>query len=141
MSSTWKEIELHPYRELVKTVPMVMTAHVINRKLDPDGLPASLSPRITAYLRDSLGFTGVIVTDDLAMGAIVNEYSFETTLKMAIEAGADMLCLSNNGGTYDSEMVPKAVRAIKQLVTDGTISAGRIHTSAERVRALKAKLQ
>ncbi len=141
VSGTWKEIELHPYRELVKTVPMVMTAHVINRKLDPDGLPASLSPRITAYLRDSLGFTGVIVTDDLAMGAIVNEYSFEVALRMAIEAGADMLCLSNNGGTYDSEMVPKAVRAIKQLVTDGTISAGRIHTSAERVRALKAKLQ
>ncbi len=141
VSSTWKEIELHPYRELVKTVPMVMTAHVINRKLDPDGLPASLSPRITAYLRDSLGFTGVIVTDDLAMGAIVNEYSFETTLKMAIEAGADMLCLSNNGGTYDSDMVPKAVRIIKKLVADGSISAERIHTSAERVRALKAKIQ
>ena len=83
----------------------------------------------------------MIVTDDLAMGAIVNEYSLETTLRMAIEAGADLLCLSNNGGSYDSEMVPKAVRIIKSLVADGTISAERIHTSAERVRALKAKLQ
>ena len=71
----------------------------------------------------------------------MNEYSFETTLKMAIEAGADMLCLSNNGGTYDSDMVPKAVRIIKKLVADGSISAERIHTSAERVRALKAKIQ
>ena len=141
VSGTWKTQELIPYEKLVKEVPMVMTAHVINRQLDPDGLPASLSPRITAYLRDTLGFQGVIVTDDLAMGAIVNEYSFETTLKMAIDAGADMLCLSNNGGTYDSEMVPKAVRIIKKLVADGTISAERIHTSAERVRALKAKLQ
>jgi beta-N-acetylhexosaminidase len=141
VSGTWKELELMPYEKLVKEVPMVMTAHVINRQLDPDGLPASLSPRITAYLRDTLGFQGVIVTDDLAMGAIVNEYSFETTLKMAIEAGADMLCLSNNGGTYDREMVSKAVRIIKKLVADGTISAERIHTSAERVRALKAKLQ
>jgi uncharacterized protein YoaH (UPF0181 family) len=52
-----------------------------------------------------------------------------------------MLCLSNNGGTYDREMVSKAVRIIKKLVADGTISAERIHTSAERVRALKAKLQ
>lgn len=141
VSNTWKELELIPYRELAKTVPMVMTAHVINRQLDADGLPASLSPSITAYLRDTLGFNGVIVTDDLAMGAIVNEYSFEATLRMAIEAGADMLCLSNNGGTYDSEMVPKAVRIIKQLVADGTVSAERIHTSAERVRALKARLQ
>lgn len=141
VSDTWKTQELIPYEKLVKEVPMVMTAHVINRQLDPDGLPASLSPRITAYLRDTLGFQGVIVTDDLAMGAIVNEYSFETTLKMAIEAGADMLCLSNNGGTYDSDMVPKAVRIIKKLVADGSISAERIHTSAERVRALKAKIQ
>lgn len=141
VSKTWKEMELAPYRELAKKVPMVMTAHVINRQLDPDGLPASLSPRITAYLRDTLGFTGVIVTDDLAMGAIVNEYSFEATLRMAIEAGADMLCLSNNGGTYNSELVPKAVHIIKKFVADGTISAERIHTSAERVRVLKASLK
>lgn len=141
VSKTWQKKELQPYRELVKTVPMVMTAHVINRQLDPDGLPASLSPRITAYLRDTLGFQGVIVTDDMAMGAIVNEYSFETALRMAIEAGADLLCLSNNGGTYNSELVPQAVRTIKQMVADGTVSAERIHASAERVRALKAEVR
>ncbi len=141
VSKTWQKKELQPYRELVKTVPMVMTAHVINRQLDPDGLPASLSPRITAYLRDTLGFRGVIVTDDMAMGAIVNEYSFETALRMAIEAGADLLCLSNNGGTYNSELVPQAVRTIKRMVADGTVSAERIHASAERVRALKAEVR
>ena len=141
VSSTWKSLELMPYDRLAKEVPMVMTAHVINRQLDPNGLPASLSPRITAYLRDTLGFQGVIVTDDLAMGAIVNEYSFETTIEMALEAGADLLCLSNNGGTYNSELVPQTVRIIKKLVADGTVSAERIHTSAERVRALKTKLQ
>ena len=141
VSKTWQKKELQPYRELVKTVPMVMTAHVINRQLDPDGLPASLSPRTTAYLRDTLGFQGVIVTDDMAMGAIVNEFSFETALRMAIEAGADLLCLSNNGGTYNSELVPQAVRTIKQMVADGTVSAERIHASAERVRALKAEVR
>ena len=141
VSKTWQKKELQPYRELVKTVPMVMTAHVINRQLDPDGLPASLSPRTTAYMRDTLGFQGVIVTDDMAMGAIVNEFSFETALRMAIEAGADLLCLSNNGGTYNSELVPQAVRTIKQMVADGTVSAERIHASAERVRALKAEVR
>ena len=140
VSDTWKDLELIPYRRLVKEVPMVMTAHVINRQLDPSGLPASLSPAITSYLRDTLGFQGVIVTDDLAMGAIVNQYSFETTIRMALEAGADMLCLSNNGGKYDTELVPKAVRIIKKLVDDGTVSAERIHASAERVRALKNSL-
>ncbi len=141
VSDTWKDLELIPYRQLVKEIPMVMTAHVINRKLDPAGLPASLSPAITAYLRDTLGFQGVIVTDDLAMGAIVNQYSFETAIRMAIEAGADLLCLSNNGSHYDTEMVPKAVRTMKKLVKEGTITEERIHTSAERVRKLKATLE
>ena len=140
VSDTWKDLELDPYRELVKEVPMVMTAHVINRQLDPEGLPASLSPAITSYLRDTLGFQGVIVTDDMAMGAIVNEYSFATAIRMAITAGADLLCLSNNGSKYNPELVPQAVRAIKQMVKDGAVSEERIHTSAERVRALKASL-
>lgn len=140
VSNTWKELELTPYRRLVKKIPMVMTAHVINRQMDPAGLPASLSPAITSYLRDTLDFKGVIVTDDMAMGAIVNEYSFDAAIRMAIEAGADMLCLSNNGSTYDTELVPKTVRLIKKLVKDGTVSAERIHESAERVRVMKASI-
>ena len=141
VSDTWKELELQPYRDLVDKIPMVMTAHVINRQLDPAGLPASLSPAITSYLRDTLGFNGVIVTDDLAMGAIVNEYSYNKSIAMAIEAGADLLCLSNNGSHYNPELVPRTVSIIKKLVKDGTVSPERIHASAERVRALKASLK
>ena len=145
VSNTWKPIELDPYRvngeDLQNTPPggwnipgMVMTAHVINRQLDPSGLPASLSPKITSYLRDTLGFDGVIVTDDLAMGAIVSQYSFEKAIRMAILAGADLLCLSNNGGTYDVNMVPRAVKVIKQMVENGEVTEERIRQSAERVR-------
>ena len=116
---------------------MVMTAHVINRQLDPAGLPASLSPKITSYLRDTLGFQGVIVTDDLAMGAISGQYSLEQTVRMALEAGADLLCLSNNGGHYDPDLVPKVVKVIKKLIADGTVSEERIRQSALRIRGLK----
>ena len=148
VTKTWQRCELAPYRALCSSpetgeVPeggrgmMVMTAHVINRQLDPSGLPASLSPRITSLLRDTLGFQGVIVTDDLAMGAIVQQYSFEQAVRMAVLAGADMLCLSNNGGTYDVNMVPRAVRVIRQMVEDGTISADRIAQSAMRIRNLQ----
>jgi len=115
----------------------VMTAHVINRQLDPAGLPASLSPKITSYLRDTLGFQGVIVTDDLAMGAISGQYSLEQTVRMALEAGADLLCLSNNGGHYDPDLVPKVVKVIKKLIADGTVSEERIRQSALRIRSLK----
>lgn len=135
VTQTWQRCELAPYRKLAKH-DMVMTAHVINRQLDPAGLPASLSPKITSYLRDTLGFQGVIITDDLAMGAIVQQYSFEKAVRMAVLAGADLLCLSNNGGTYDVDMVPRAVKVIKQMVEDGTVSEERIRQSAERVRSL-----
>lgn len=142
VTNTWQPYELDPYRHgengMDRLMPftMVMTAHVINRQLDPSGLPASLSPKITSYLRDTLDFQGVIVTDDLAMGAIVQQYSFEKAVCMAVLAGADLLCLSNNGGTYDVNMVPRAVKVIKQMVEDGTVSAERIAQSAERVRSL-----
>ena len=145
VTATWQPKELEPYRvdnenyhanpPVGFNIPgMVMTAHVINRQLDPSGLPASLSPKITSYLRDTLGFEGVIVTDDLAMGAIVSQYSFEKAVRMAVLAGADLLCLSNNGGTYDVNMVPRAVRVIKQMVENGEVTEERIQQSANRVR-------
>lgn len=137
VTDTWQRCELEPYRNLPNSNMMVMTAHVINRKLDPSGLPASLSPKITSYLRDTLHFQGVIITDDLAMGAIVQQYSFEKAIRMAVLAGADLLCLSNNGGIYDVNMVPRAVEVIKQMVVDGEVSEERIRQSADRVRALQ----
>lgn len=140
VTKTWQESELKPYRKLIadKKVEMVMVAHVINRKLG-DNLPASLSPMVVKEkLRNEMGFNGVVVTDDLAMGAIAKQYGLEEALKMAILAGCDMLCLSNNGsGTYDPELVPHAVEAIRQMVENGELSAEDIHTSAERIRALK----
>ena len=137
VTDTWQRQELDPYRGMDARATMVMTAHVVNRRLDASGLPASLSPSITSLLRDSLGFQGVIITDDLAMGAIVQQYSFEQAVRMAVLAGADMLCLSNNGGSYDPDMVPCAVRVIRQMVEDGTVSAERIAQSAARIRNLQ----
>ena len=60
---------------------------------------------------------------------------------MAVLAGADLLCLSNNGGTYNPDMVPRTVQVIKQMVADGTIDAARLRRSADRVRALKVALR
>lgn len=140
VSDTWQNTELEPYRILIDKgdIDMVMVAHVINSQMG-DNLPASLSPMVVNQkLRNDLGFKGVVVTDDLAMGAITRQYGFEEAIKMAILAGCDLLCLSNNGGgTYDPKMVARAVKAIQGFVDKGELSAEDIHTAAERVRHLK----
>lgn len=143
VSDTWSDKELIPYRRLIKdnVVDMVMTSHVYNSKLDADW-PATLSEKvITGLLRKRLGFKGVVVTDDLAMGAMVSQYSFDAILTRAILAGADILCLSNNGDTYDPEIAAKAIDIIFEKVKDGTIPENRIHESYNRIIALKKKVK
>lgn len=143
VSKSWQNSELEPYRTLIaeKKVDMIMTAHVINGKLDPD-YPSSLSSKITTgLLRKKMSYDGVIITDDLAMGAIVNEYGFEEAIRLAIEAGADLLCLSNNGKEYNPDVVPQTIAIVEKLVADGKVKAERIHASAERIRNLKAKIK
>jgi ATP-dependent Clp protease ATP-binding subunit ClpA len=117
--------------------------HIIQLEIEEMALKKetdTLSKERLEKLRNELGFNGVVVTDDLAMGAIAKQYGFEEALKMAIQAGCDLLCISNNGSSYDPNMVPSAVEAILRFVKDGTLSADAIHTSAQRIRALKATI-
>ena len=141
VSDSWEKTELIPYQDLIADdkVDMVMVAHVINREFDT--LPASLSPVvIKTMLRHDMGFEGVVVTDDLAMGAIAKQYGLEETLRLAILAGADLLCLSNNGAQrYNPDIVPQAVESIVRMVHDGRLSRADIQASAKRVRMLKRK--
>lgn len=141
VTDSWQRSELEPYKQLIASgvVPMVMMAHIVNRNLDPQ-YPASMSHYcVNDLLRGELGFEGVIVTDDMAMGAIVNEYGYAESIAMALEAGVDMLCLGNNCKSYNPNIVPQTVDIILQLVYDGRLSTERIHQSAERIRAAKSK--
>lgn len=142
VSNSWTADELIPYQALIDSqmVDVIMTSHVFNSQLD-SVYPATLSKKIiTDLLRNKMGFNGVIVTDDLAMGAMTDHYSLEQILELAINAGADILCLSNNGTTYDPDIAPKAVEIIYNMVIDGKISRERIHRSFERIQELKNKI-
>jgi beta-N-acetylhexosaminidase len=139
VTDTWTAAELEPYRTLIRTgkVKAIMTAHVFNAKLDAH-YPATMSEAvITGLLRRQLGFDGVVVTDDLAMGALVDRYSLDDILVRAVLAGADVLCLSNNGKTYDPHIAQKAVELIFKAVQDGRISPQRIEESYMRIMRLK----
>lgn len=143
VTGTWSPAELEPYRTLVNegNVDLVMTAHVFNSRLDAQW-PATLSPAtVTGVLRTELGFQGVVVADDLQMGAIADHYGLETAVHQALAAGVDILLFANNNlRAYEPDIAPRVVAVVESLVSEGALTEERIDESVERVRALKRGL-
>lgn len=141
VTEQWQEKELDPYRNLIEDgfADIIMTAHIFNANLDAN-YPATLSkPTITGLLRDSLGYDGVVKSDDLQMEAIREEYSLEETIQQSLNAGVDILVFGNNT-VFDEEIASKAHRTIKELVETGAIPESRIDDSYQRIRELKGDL-
>lgn len=138
VSNSWQQKELFPYQEIVEEdlADMIMTAHIFNAKLDST-YPATLSkPTINGLLRDSIGFEGVVVSDDLQMGAIRKEYGLRETIKLSIQAGVDILVFANNS-VFDEDITSKAHKIIIELIEEEIISEQRINQSYERIMKLK----
>jgi beta-N-acetylhexosaminidase len=144
VSKTWSEAELIPYRQLLRQgmVDAIMTAHIVNRKLDPAGLPGTLSSRmIDSLLRKQMGFNGVVFSDDMQMQAITRHYGLEEAIRLAINAGVDILCFSNNIQGSEARTVDVVHRIIRNFVDNGTISRQRIDESYRRIMHLKNRLK
>lgn len=140
VTKTWSKKELIPYRKLINKDlgNAIMTAHIFNHNIDPD-YPATLSkPTITGLLRNKLNYNDVVISDDLMMGAIRNEYGLKTTINKAINAGVDILVFANNS-IYDPDIVPKAHKIIHNLVDEGKITREQIERSYQRIISLKNK--
>jgi beta-N-acetylhexosaminidase len=142
VTKTWQPEELEPYRQLIQKglVEAIMTAHIVNGKLDPSKLPATLSKKIiTGLLRDSLAFNGPVFSDDMMMQAISSNYDLEESIRLAIDAGIDVLMFSNNirgAGTYSPDNIHKI---IKSLIIKGKISESQINISYQRIIKMKEK--
>jgi len=140
ITNTYQDYELNPYRALLKeSTPytMVMVAHVVNTNFDT--LPASLSYKTIQMVRD-MGFKGVIVSDDMDMGAIANEYGTKKAIEMAINAGNDILVFGNNL-TFDPNRGRDVNEEIVKMVKDGKIKKSRIRESYKRIMKLKEKIR
>ena len=142
VTKLWKPIELEPYKMLAQTqtIDSVMVAHVFNKNLD-SRYPATLSKKtVNGKLRGEFGFNGVVITDDLQMGAINKKYGLKNTLKLAINAGDDILLFGNQLSVKSMVKTSTLVNTIKQLIQSGEVKLSDIETSNERVERLKAKL-
>lgn len=112
---------------------MIMTAHVLIPSIDKED-PATLSKAIISeHLRGGLGFDGVVITDDLVMGAISKKYPYEVAVRKAVDAGVDIMLISNNN------YVDEIQHALYSAVRNGELDEERIDISVERILKLKYK--
>lgn len=131
------EYEWPPFRSLLADnhpARAAMVSHVVIPTLDPE-LPASLSPAVYRALRSAIGFDGVAVTDDLEMGAIVNDYAVGGAARMAVIAGADLVLVCHDGGRMIA-----ARDALQEALADGELEREELVRRVVRVWALKLAL-
>lgn len=144
--------ELLPYQILIKRgfQDFIMTTHVINGQIDKSQCkagkkddrttwcPGTMSyVTLTELLRKQLGFKGVIVSDDMTMGAIVKEYPLDIALEKAINAGVNMFILANS----KEDRTEEVINMIATLIKKGRVSEAKINQSYQYITQLKQRLK
>lgn len=131
-----RKVELHPFREAIKRgIDAIMTAHLLFPAIEPEKLPATLSPAVlTGLLRGELGYRGLILTDCMEMKAIASYYGTVNAAVMAVKAGADLILVS-----HSPELQRECLQALKKAVLAGDIPEDRINESVGRILDLKNK--
>lgn len=123
-----------PFRAAIqKNVSMIMVGHIKIPQIDPE-YPASLSPSAIGILRDTMHYRGIIITDDLGMGAITASYAVPDAAVRSIQAGADIVLVVRNMMDYNT-----IYEALRDSVRRGDISEMRINQSVMRILLLKEK--
>jgi beta-N-acetylhexosaminidase len=145
ITETWVPEELEPYRALIAAgqADMVMVGHLYHADYAEaaDQSPSSLSSRwIDGVLRGELDFDGVVISDDLEMGAIREHYTLEETVVKAVRAGMDVLLFSNTA--YQRPGLNREIVDIllSEAAADPAFAA-RIEQSYERIVALKSRIK
>ena len=110
----------------------IMVSHAMYPQIDSDH-PASLSKAIiTDWLRKDIGYNGVVVTDDMDMGALANHYTFGDMAVQSILAGSDILLVC-----HEYEHMQEAYNGLMKAVKDGRISKERLDESVKRILLMK----
>ncbi len=142
VTKQWQFKELIPYKRIIQfeECDAIVSCHVINCHLDTNCVPSTLSRVITTeLLRDLLGFNGVVFSDDMQMYAISKNYGLEQSIKMAINAGVDVLVFGNNVNASDRITATEIHNIIMRLVQNNEITTSKINESYLRILALKKK--
>jgi beta-N-acetylhexosaminidase len=127
--------ELQPFAEAIKNgADAIMIAHILLPQIDPDH-PSTFSKIIISdILRRDLQFDGLVITDDMTMGAITENYDIGQAAVQSINAGSDIILVCHD---YDKEAA--VIEALLEAAQNGTITPERLDESVYRILALKEK--
>ncbi|GJL56178.1 MAG: glycoside hydrolase family 3 [Nitrospirales bacterium] len=130
-----ERIELHPFRSAIAHgLQALMSAHVHYPALD-ETVPATLSHTVMAtLLRGELGFSGVVLSDDLEMNAIAEHMTMGDAAVRSIQAGVDLILIC-----HQQARQAEAIEAVEEAVKAGAISTNRLDASLARISALKQR--
>lgn len=130
-----KGFELVPFANAIENnTDGIMIAHILLPKIDSDN-PASMSKTIiTDMLRDEMDFKGIVITDDMTMGAIVKNYNIGEAAVRSINAGSDIILVCHG---FDNQVA--VIDALRKAASDGRITQKRIDESLYRIIKLKNK--
>ncbi|MFL6556586.1 MAG: glycoside hydrolase family 3 protein, partial [Bacillus sp. (in: firmicutes)] len=130
-----KELELIPFERAINSgADVVMVAHILLPKLDAV-FPSSMSKNIiTGILRKQLDYSGVVITDDLTMKAIIDHYTIGRAAVESVKAGSDIILVG-----HDYNKIVETISSLTTAVQKGEISEQRINVSVSRILELKKK--
>ena len=131
------ELETHELKVFRKfaapgpdSVDSMMIGHIAFAELTTSGLPASLDPEVTTkLLREEMGFSGLVMTDDLDMGAILNHYGFDEMIRLGLAAGNDLLMICHR-----MELAEQAAKLLAQSPSD------QIERALANIAAFKSRM-
>lgn len=135
---SWKALwaeDLVPYRLLARQLPFVMVAHCAFPEVTGEAVPASLSKKwIGEVLRKKIGYTGLVVSDDLEMGGVLKVATIEEAAVQTVQAGADMYLVC-----HSEELVQRAYEAILKKAERSSRFRTKVETAAQRILVAKRR--
>lgn len=139
ITHSWSDAELAPFERLIETdhAHLIMGGHLTHEGLDPAGDPVTFSrPILDDLLRDQMGYSGALITDDLDMGAIRENYDQRTAVIRSIQAGNDIIMMSNSAAP-DPELPQRFAGWVEQAVATGELLESQIDASMARLDQLE----
>ena len=138
VDKSWKQLwneDLVPYREMRKEFPFIMVAHISYPQVAGDSTPASLSKKwISDILRKRIGYLGLVVSDDLDMGGVLNSASIEDAAVETLRAGSDLFLVCQK-----EEHVWRAYEVVFKRAERDKRFANLVAFKANRIARVKAK--